>query len=297
MPDVNVAEGSTPDIVTEAGPDGDVVTEAGRDGDVVTEAGRDADVVTEAGRDGDDAQVDVVSDRVVPPADGDVADAGMCRASAPPQCGQSRHLASSGELVTATNSMTWEPVNLGAPRVLPISEDFVADVALTLVATTFLPSVGSDAGIGSVGYHVALYPRKAEVPVAGVTCVNPTTLPPGCNGVTIAQGTTFRIRKVMEFGVFGQRYFVEIDRGCAAPCAVDEARCEANQTCLRSGYDICTWCDGVEKAICACRDSCGNAKADATMCAYDISDDQGASGQCRAGRCCGSFQSPGCSDQ
>jgi hypothetical protein len=243
------------------------------------------------------AEPDVnVSDHVVPPADGD--DAGMCRADPPPQCGQSRHLASSGELVTATDSMTWELVNLGTPRVLSISEDFVADVALTLVATTFPLPVGSDAGTGAVRfYRVALYPRKTEAPVAGVTCVNPRTLPYGCNGVTIAQGTTFRIRKIVEYGVFGRRYFVEIDRGCAAPCAADEARCEANQTCLRSGYDICAWCDGVEQAICACRDSCGNAKADATMCTYDIADDVSGGGQCRAGRCCGSFQSPGCSDQ
>ena len=123
--------------------------------------------------------------------------------------------------------------------------------------------------------------------VPGLTCVSPSVFPRSCGGMAIAQGTTFRVHKLTEYGVFGERATIEFDRGCAAPCDADETRCEANQTCLRRGFDICAWCNGTAKEICACRDQCANATSDDVQCKYDVSDDQMALGTCKAGRCCG----------
>lgn len=319
---------ATPSKDGDAGahPEADVTPESAATTDVLAPEASSDDSTIEASVDPDAPSIDAVTDHLAPPPDGDDWDAGVCAPEPTPRCGQVRHIASLAELTAVGVGLSWQTVNYESPGVLTISEDLVADVDLTLDGSTFLgPTLCEtfDAGCGGDGstfpdptscrsgdpgdagdlrctmpyYRAGLFPRTYDVHVAGLTCLAPqSTFPWGCEGMAIAQGTTFRIRKVVQFGALGYRVFVEFDRGCSTACGVDETRCEANQTCLRRGYDICRWCDGTDKQICACRNRCGSAMRDGVQCGYAESDDIELQGACRGGRCCVNFEPSICTD-
>jgi hypothetical protein len=200
------------------------------------------------------------------------------------------HLTSLADFAAVATAMGWPFEYLGTPHVLPISDDLVADVALVLDAASVpRPSNCSlDGGCPAPFYRETLFPRRDAVHVPGLTCVSPGPFPSkGCAGMTIAQGTTFRIRPIVEVGVFGRQPYVDFDRACNTACTDDESRCDANQTCLRRGFDTCAWCEGMPSAVCACRDRCQGTMPDGVQCIYDLSDDQLDVGTCHAGLCCG----------
>lgn len=235
-----------------------------------------------------------IRDRTVPPGEGGGNwEAGVCPPEPNPQCAPATHLASAEELAYVINGFPWQLVESGYGRLLTISDDFVADVDLLLDASLLNPPLkcpSLDGGCGTIRFRDSLFPRHDDKHVAGLTCVGPGSPQPNrlptCSAMSIAKGTTFRIRKLGETSVWGFFTYVELDRACPVVCDSDETRCEPSQTCLLRGYDTCSWCDGLPSAICGCRDRCGGPMADGTTCSYEESDDSIGIGSCASARCC-----------
>jgi hypothetical protein len=96
--------------------------------------------------------------------------------------------------------------------------------------------------------------------------------------ISIAKGTTFRIRRVVEsFPI------VEVERDSSVPCDAGESRCGASKTCLADGFDTCAYCDGSPAEVCECLDSNG-ALPDGTVCVVGVSGSM-STGTCAAGTC------------
>jgi hypothetical protein len=287
--DVTTPPAATSDVFTpDASADGSI--EASTDHDVV-EASTDHDVV-EASTNHDVVEASIDHDAPTP----DIVDgeAGVCRSETPPRCGQARHVTSAADLRAFGEGLPWHWVNPGNPRVLSISEDLVADVAMTLDGSIFAtgnptPDGGCwpmDGRCATPFYRENLFRFEPKVVVPGVTCLSPIGYPQlGCAGVAISAGTTFRVRKAVDKGAVGVFNFVQIERACSDACGATETRCDANQVCLRRGYDICAWCEGGAQPICACRDQCGNTMPDGAGCSYDAADDISVGGNCRNGEC------------
>lgn len=122
----------------------------------------------------------------------------------------------------------------------------------------------------------------------GVTCTAPgSRSADACLEVTIAAGTTVRFARVAETALNAPRTWhdVRVLRACATPCAADETACGPAQRCFRAGEGSCLLCEGESQGACACRDACGEPKAEGASCSYRFSEEIDVSGVCQRGSC------------
>jgi hypothetical protein len=218
---------------------------------------------------------------------------GVGSPEAGPVCAPAQHISSAAEFVNEAAKLDWQSVALDKSSILRIGADLVVNVDIEIDASALRWKGAPD----DRGIHAPLF-REYAFPLwdsgrrlAGVRCVQLGDRPPrkgvACARIAITKGTTFRLRAVVEdMHPMSPTYwpFIEFERSCAAPCAPDERRCAATQTCFGVGYDTCAFCAGSAPAICACRDACGT-KANDASCAYDKSPDQLELGKCKAGTC------------
>jgi hypothetical protein len=241
-----------------------------------------------------DVAVDVVgdspSDRANEPA--------ICPEPAA-ECMAGTHLGSVADLVAVVSKLPWQNVSVATVGPLSLSQDLVADVDLEVTPSHFTPPDGcADTDATLVPRCVGLRLRDHAFPqqyptalrdVPGMRCAQPDAAnqwPHSCSSISIAKGTTFRVRAVVQdLHPVSFTPFIEFERGCAAPCAADETRCPANQTCFGRGYAFCAFCVVLPAAQCACYAGCGGAVADGTTCFYALSPDVEVDGTCAAGSC------------
>ena len=225
----------------------------------------------------------------------------ICAPEVAARCAPARHVGSTLEFQAAATELGWQRVSLGHTGMLTLSGDLVADVELSIDASTLAgpadcPTATTEAMPFPQCHSVLLreyaFPRwdgKGLVP--GVSCAvvgdHPVRKGETCARLSIAKGTTFRLRAVVEDmhpSAPGDWPFVEIERGCAVPCDTGETRCDATQTCLGVGYEACAFCQGEAPEVCACREAC-SSKANGTECSFDTSPDTVVLGKCSAGTC------------
>lgn len=213
--------------------------------------------------------------------------------------GAAKHLASSADFAAEVNGLAWQPVSLSRTGVLSLSEDLVVDVDLEVDASVLVAPSGCESTLPTTipRCHAPLF-REYPFPVwdevgrvPGVSCKvvgdHPVRKGETCARIAIAQGTTFRIRAVVEdMHPTGPTFwpFVEFERACAVACRDGEVRCAATQTCFTEGYAACAYCEGQSANVCACQGSCG-PKDDASSCGFATSPDVDVSGTCSAGTC------------
>jgi len=222
----------------------------------------------------------------------------FCSADDTASCAPARHVASAADLIAESTKLSWQGVALGKSSVLQIGDDLVADADLDVDASliTAPASCKDDPDTKFPRCHAPLFrayafPSWSGPPVPGVTCAvvgdHPVRKGDTCSRITIAKGTTFRIRAVVEdMHPSGPTYwpFVEFEKSCATPCADGETRCGATKTCFARGYDSCAFCEGASASTCSCRAGCGTSP-DGAECSYDTSPDTVASGTCKSGSC------------
>jgi hypothetical protein len=228
------------------------------------------------------------------------ATAASCTPADAPRCGAAVRIASAEAFLVQQKQLSWQPVASSRTGMLLVSVDLTADADLVIDASTLAqapkcasaPDGGAvPFGCGGVVFREDAFPRRNDTArVAGVGCAVPR-LPVRrlwgelCTKLTIARGTTFRIRNVvLDDHPSGELQTVEILPACATPCPSGEARCGTTQVCLPLGYDTCAFCEGKSVATCACSNACG-PRADGAECSYDSSPDTPVSGACSAGGC------------
>lgn len=123
----------------------------------------------------------------------------------------------------------------------------------------------------------------------GVTCTAPGSRnADACLELRITAGTTVRFARVLEQGLADHpRWWHEVRalRACATPCAKGEIACGPAQRCFRAGESSCLLCEGKSQEACACRDACGEPKAEGAACSYRYSEEIDFSGTCQQGSC------------
>lgn len=208
-------------------------------------------------------------------------------------CAPARHLASPSALVAEAAKLSWQGVSLSKSSALTIGDDLVADVDLDVdaAALTAPPDCTTKTSCHAPLFRDYAFPAWSGPGVDGVTCAvkgdRPVRKGDTCARVTIAKGTTFRLRAVVEdMHPSGPTYwpFVEFAKSCETPCGVDETRCSATQTCFAIGYASCAFCEGETAQTCSCREGCGT-KPNGVECSFDTSPDYVVTGVCRSGSC------------
>lgn len=228
------------------------------------------------------------------------AAAATCTPTDAPQCSPARGVATAAAFLAEQKQIAWQLIASSRSGTLHASGDLVAEADLVIEASTLsLPAscaTSTDAGplpsgCANAVFREDAFPRaNGTARVPGASCAVPREqarrgLGELCSTLTIARGTVFRMRNViLDAHPAGEVRSVDILPACAVPCAADEVRCAATQTCFRLGYDTCAYCEGKSVLVCACADSCG-ASADGTKCFYDSSPDTPESGVCSSGRC------------
>jgi hypothetical protein len=222
-----------------------------------------------------------------------------------PSCGGARVVGTAAELVAEAAKLAWQPLALGKSGVLTLGDDLVATAAIEVDASLLVapPDCSTEepdplSGPSSVRwcqeplFREYAFPRWSKTGIVpGVTCAvagpSPVRKLETCRTLLIKEGTTFRLRAVIEdMHPGGPAYwpFVEIERACDVPCGAGETRCSATQTCLPAGFATCAYCEGEAHRVCTCRDECGPA-ADGAECSHDTSPDTIAVGTCQQGVC------------
>jgi hypothetical protein len=210
-----------------------------------------------------------------------------------PECANPTRLASSGELLAIIEQLVWQPVSIAEASLLEISDDFVATSELQLAAEELpVPDTACglvDAGGCTSSFRGSPFPRQGEgaLPM-GVRCLREgPDVADGiatCIEVSIATGTTFRLRATIEdLHPELPHAFVELERACDAPCEPDELRCVESETCLPRD-EHCAFCEGRQRAECACRES-DRLASDGEQCSWASSPDYIAEGVCLDGVC------------
>jgi hypothetical protein len=207
-------------------------------------------------------------------------------------CLPARHLATAADLVFEARDLAWQGVSISRTSVLFLSDDFVADADLEVDAAQLtVPPDCTEQTCHAPLFRDYAFPAWAGPGVPGVTCAEkgdqPTRKGDTCTRITIAKGTTFRLRRVVEdMHPSAPTYwpFVEFAQSCTTPCGDAQLRCPNTHTCFASGYESCAFCDGAPVETCACREGCGT-KADGAACTFDSSPDVEVNGACHHGTC------------
>jgi hypothetical protein len=123
----------------------------------------------------------------------------------------------------------------------------------------------------------------------GTSCVaasDDPRRPDACDRLHVTAGTVVRFQRVVEtnYMMGSEFHAVRVLRSCATPCEADETRCASSTTCFKSGGSFCELCEGLDEAVCACRNGCG-LQPEGQECAFDTSDDTVQEGTCKAGTC------------
>jgi hypothetical protein len=217
---------------------------------------------------------------------------GIC-SNAAPACSPARHVGSASDLVAEAAKLSWQRVSISKVGVLQLGDDLIADADIEVDASalTASPDCSDETQCRAPLFRTYSFPSWAGPGIEGVTCAvigdHPVRKGDTCARVVVAKGTTFRLRAVVEdMHPSSPNYwsFVDFADACTKPCADDEVRCAATQTCFTKGYASCAYCEGNSAQVCTCRLGCGT-QPDGETCSYDSSPDVVQTGTCQSGSC------------
>ena len=240
---------------------------------------------------------------VAPP---DPMKSGVCAPDAQePKCSAPNPIASADDLQNAIDALSYVDVVLGQGRVLRASNDLaVSGGAVELDSGNLTtppecdPDVTKNANCAQPAFRLFAFPAPPPATatgssVTGVSCATPGDATPSrgptCAKIHVDDGTTFRLRAVVEdMGAQATpRYWplIEVVPACASPCAAGQQRCGDTQTCFGGDFDYCAYCDGKDAKVCACQGACNVAKPEGAVCTFASAADSTTSGTCKTGVC------------
>lgn len=201
------------------------------------------------------------------------------------------HVSTSAEVIAASKALEYQPISVSQGTILHVGRDIVADTDIEVLASDLTPAPNCE-GCHAPLFRTRAFPNADVVP--GITCVDEgdeqpiVKSIPLCARVSIAKGTTFRLRPVVQdMHPSGPTFWplVEFVAPCATSCGEGETLCPATHTCFKVGYDSCAFCEGLAPATCACRADACHAEADGKKCFFATSPDVERVGACRSGAC------------